>query len=142
MAIHFWNNALCFCVVLVVCSVYCTSSKPDKSSSNKEDFGLWYPILIKLFFFFLNIEVISGSNINRVYMFLNNDLAFFLYFHIKSSKKYTFSFQPFTSNFADSTSIIGKSTICWVIFFFKFIKVCIYLDIHDKNALQNGFIGV
>ena len=40
---------------------------------------------------------------------------FFWHFLIQSSKNIFFFFRPFTSNFADSMSIIGKTTTCWVI---------------------------
>ena len=67
----------------------------------------------------------------------------FCHFLIQSSKKHIFFFWPFTSDFADSMSIISKTTKCWVIKQNKiptmFILVKRYLK---RTASKIVFVGV
>ena len=66
----------------------------------------------------------------------------FCNFLIQSSKKHIFFFRPFTSDFADSMSIISETTPCWVIkkkisALFVFVKI--YMKI---TAFKIVFVGV
>ena len=83
------------------------------------------------------IETLVWSNIKRVYTFLKHFWGGFCHFLIQNNQKHTFSFRPFTSDFAYFMSIISKTTICLVIKKLKPSNVCISSDIFEENALQN-----
>ena len=90
---------MCFCVRYKVFSVYCTLSQTEKSSVNKWDFRLKWDLMWQkpLKKFKLNFYIIQFGSIR---------FKGFCHLFIKLCQKRTFFLGPFTSDFADSMSII------------------------------------
>ena len=100
----FWTIFLCFLVRYNVFSVYCTLSQTDNSSVKKEDFRFKWDFMWK------NLLKLKFNSIQLRYIRFLPNFWCLCHFFIEIRQQHTFFFGQFTSNFADTMSIIAKTT--------------------------------